>query len=144
MKIAFESDMLMPPVSQAISILTDGAKVCVDDIHYDEAKGIVDIYMKRIELTGFKKSFWGEMRPVYSRTRIKSLLTIRQVEEVDIKVDDRLIADCNSRFTVLFGLKVDNNQLSFGSAEEIEGIILCEIFIKVKKMSIEFSDEVKK
>jgi hypothetical protein len=44
MKIAIESDLVIPPVSKAISILTDRAKVCVKDIHYDETKGIVDIY----------------------------------------------------------------------------------------------------
>jgi hypothetical protein len=144
MKIAFESDLLVPPVSKAISILTDGAKVCVDDIHYDEAKGIVNIYMQRIELTGFKKSFLGEMQPVYSQTMIKSLLTIRQVEEVDIKVDDILIAECNSCFRVFFGLKMDKNELYLGSLEETQGKILCQISIKVKEMSIELGDEVKK
>jgi len=144
MKIAFESDLLMPPVSKAISILTDGAKVCVHDIHYDEAKGIVDIYMQRKELTGFKKSFLGEMQPVYSQTTIKSLLTIRQVEEMSIQIDDKLEDDCDSCFTVFFGVKVDDNQLYLGSAEETQGNLLCQIFIKVNEMNIEYGDEVKK
>ena len=144
MKIAIESDLVIPPVSKAISILTDRAKVCVKDIHYDETKGIVDIYMQRKKLIGFKKSFLGEMQPVYSQTMIKSLLTIKQVEEMNIKVDDRLVADCNSCFTVLFGLKMDDNQLHLGSVEEIQGNTLCQIYIKVKGISIEYSDEVTK
>jgi hypothetical protein len=141
MKIAFESGLLIPSISKAISILTDRAKVCLDNIHYDEAKGIVDIYLQRKELKGFKKLFLGEMQPVYSQIMIKSLLTIKQVEEMNIKVDDRLVADCNSCFTLLFGLKMDDKQLYLGSVEEIQGNIFCQIIIKVKEISIEFSDE---
>ena len=109
MKITFESDLSFPTVSKTIAILTDRAKKCVNDIHYDEAKGIVYIYMQRKELTGFKKSFLGEMQPVYSQTMINSLLTIRQVEKMNIKADDRLVTDCNSCFSIMFGLKVDDN-----------------------------------
>ena len=144
MKLAFESDLLMPSISQTLSLLTDKAKICVDDIHYDEANGIVDISMQRKELTGFKKTFLGGTQPVYSQTMIQSLLTIRQVQEMNIKVDDRLVTDCNSCFTVLFGLKVDDDELYLGSVEEIQGNILCQIFIKVKSMNVEYRDEVKK
>lgn len=144
MKIAFESGCWMPQVAKAFSVLTDGAKVCIDDIHYEEAKETVNIYMQRKELTGFKKPLLGEMQPVYSQTMIKSLLTIRQVEEMSIKVDDRLVVECNSCFTVLFGLKVDDNHLYLGSAEETQGNILCQVYIRVKELSIEFRDEVKK
>ena len=71
---------------------------------------------------------------------IESLLTIRQVEEMDLKVDERLVANCNSCFTILFGVKVEDKQLYLGSVEEIQGDILCQIFIKVRQMNIEFSD----
>ncbi len=125
-------------------MLTDGAKICIDDIHYDEAKGVVEIQMQRKELTGFKKSLLGGMRPVYGQTRVKSILTIRQVEEIEIKVDDRLAVECSSCFTLLFGLKVDGNRLYLGSAEESRGIPLCQIFIEVKVLSIELGDEEKK
>ena len=141
MKFVFESNVFMSTVSRTISILTESANVCVNDIHYDKANGIVEIYMLRKELTGFKKSFLRETQPVYSQTMIKSLLTIRQVEAIKIKVDDRLITNCNSCFTILFGLKMDNNQLYLGSVEEIRGIILCQIFIKIRDVYIEFSDE---
>lgn len=73
---------------------------------------------------------------------IKSLLKIRHVEEMKLEIDDRLATDCNSCFTVMFGLKVDDNRLYFGSVEEIQGNILCEIIIRVKKISIEFCDEI--
>jgi hypothetical protein len=100
--------------------------------------------MQRKEITAFKTSFWGDVKPVYGQDMVKSLLTIRHVVDVNIHVDDRLIADCNSSFTVLFGLKVDQNRLYLGSVEEVQGKILCQIIIKVKEISIEYSDEVVK
>jgi hypothetical protein len=138
--MAFEFDLSIPTVSEIISILTDRAKVCIDDIHYNEATGIVDIYLQRKELTGFQNVFLREKQPKYSDNVIKSLLIIRQVEDMNIKVDPRLKANCNSCFTVLFGLKVDDNQLYLGSAEEIQGKILCQILIKVRGMNIEICD----
>ncbi len=142
MKLTFELDMMIPPVAKAISILTDRARVCVHDIHYDQANGIVDIPMQRRELKGFKKSFSGEMQLVYGQTMIQSVLTIRQVEEMKLEVDERLVTDCHSCFTILFGLKIDDNRLYLGSAEEIQGNTLCQIFIQVKEISIEYRDQV--
>ena len=42
MKIAFESNELFPPLTEALSILTDKAEIRFDDIHYDEAEGTDD------------------------------------------------------------------------------------------------------
>jgi hypothetical protein len=143
MNIAFESDLFLPSISKTISILTDRANICLDDIHYDETNGIVEIIMQRKELTGFKKPFFSEMQPVYSQKMIQSLLTIKQVVEMKIKVDDKLVDDCKSCFTVLFGLRMNENELYIGSAEETQGKVLCQLFIKVKWISIEFGDYVK-
>ena len=60
MKMGFESDLLLPSISKVLSILTDRAKVCVEDIQYDKPIGIVEVPMQRRELTGFKKSLLGE------------------------------------------------------------------------------------
>lgn len=141
MKIAFESGLLIPPVSTAIAVLTDHAVVRVDDIHYDDAKGMVEISLQRREITGFKQVIWEETQPVYGKALIKSLLIICQVEEMTIEVDERLVAERNSCFTALFGLKMDEHQLYLGSAEEASGKTLCQVFIKVKGISIELRDE---
>ena len=141
MKITFESEKSLPAFCKLISVLTDQAKVCVDDIHHDKVRGIVSIYMQRQDIVDFKKSFLGEMRPFYGQSMIKSLLTIKNVKEMNVEVDNQLITDCNSCFTVLFGLKVDDNRLYLGSAEEASGKILCQITIKVKELSIEFGDD---
>ncbi len=41
MKIAFESTMMLPYFSEALSSLMGGARICLDNIHYDEVNGIV-------------------------------------------------------------------------------------------------------
>jgi hypothetical protein len=143
MKITFESEKSLPTFNKVISVLTDKAKICVDDIHHDEVRGIVNIAMQRKDIVDFKKSFLGEMRPIYGHRMNKSLLTIKNVKEMKVVVADQLITDCNSCFTVLFGLKVDDNRLYLGSAEEEQGNLLCEISIEVKELSIEFGDDVK-
>jgi hypothetical protein len=143
MKITFKSEKSLPTFNKVISVLTDKAKICVDDIYYDKVKGIVNVYMQRKEIVDFKKSLLGEMRPVYGQSIIKSLLTIKNVKEMNVEVADRLITDLNSCFTVLFGLKVDDNQLYLDSAEEEKGNILCQISIEVKGLNIEFDDDVK-
>jgi hypothetical protein len=144
MKIVFESSNMMPSISKAISILTNGARISLDNIHYVASDGEVEILMQRKELTGFKKSFMGVTEPIYTQTLIDTVLTIREVVEMNIKVDERLVTECNSRFTLLFGLNINNNELYLGSVEEAQGKILCEVFIKVKGISIECVDRVKK
>jgi hypothetical protein len=142
MKLIFEADMLVPQITNALSILTDRTKVCIDDIHYEKVERTVRIELLRKPITGFKKSLLGEMQPVYGEIMINSYLMIKQVEEMDIEVDDRLISECDSCFTLLFGLKVDDNHLYLGSVEEAQGKSLCQIFIKVRQISIELSDQV--
>ena len=145
-KISFESDMVMPTISKAILTLTDSATVCLDDIHYDEVQRIVEIYLQRREITEFKSPywFWGGEKKVYGETRIKSLLIIRQVEGVDFDIDDRLVTEFNSCFTLMFGVHMDINEVYLGSLEESRGKLLCEIHIKVKKLDIEYTEAVAK
>ena len=59
---------------------------------------------------------------------------------MDMQVDDVLVTKCNSRFTVMVGLHVKDNELYLGSVEEDQGKTLCHIFIKVKQINIEFFD----
>ena len=140
MKLIFESSLMTPSISETFSILTSAAKICVDDIHYDKKEGIVEIPMKRKELIGFKKIFLLGTQPVYSKTKIDALLTIRDVVDLDMQVDNLLITECHSCFTVLLGLHVKGNELYLGSVEEDRGKTLCHIFIKVKRINIECVD----
>ena len=141
MKIALESTVIMTTFFDTLSFLMNKARVCIDNIHYDEVNGIVKILMKRYELTGFKKPFLGVPRPIYGQTMIDTLLTIRQVINMSIEADDALITDFNSCFTVLFGLHVVDGEFHLSSGEESEGRQLCRVIIKVKEINIECIDE---
>ncbi len=105
MNIAFESNLLVPPIAEAISLLTDKAQICVDDIRYDKEKATVKIVLNKREITGFKKSLFGITQPLYGSDVTKSILTIKQVEDVIINVDEILRKELHSRFTALFGLR---------------------------------------
>jgi hypothetical protein len=144
MEIAIESDVLIPSVFEALSVLMNRARVCIDNMHYDPENGVVKILMQRYELTGYKKSVLGVEQPIYGKTRIDTLLTINQVVDMKLKVDDVLVTDCNSCFTILFGLHVDGNEFYLGSAEEDEGRTLCQVFITVTGINIELTDRVQK
>jgi hypothetical protein len=141
MNLTFESNLLVPPISEAISLLTNYALIYLDDIQYDKEKATVKIILVRREITGFKKSLLGNIQPLYGYDVTKSILTIKQVEDVIINVDEILRTELHSRFTALFGLKLGNTELYLCSAEENQGNLLCEIFIKVKGINIEIKDE---
>lgn len=140
MKISFESDIEMPYIERAFYILTEGCRVHLDDVHYDEAQGIVEIYLQRKEIKEYKRSFWlwGGVRRVYGRGRVKLLLRIKQVEEVVSQVEDSLIAELNSTFTVYFGVTLSKNEIWIESSEESRGKNLCRIIVRVKKLDIEY------
>jgi hypothetical protein len=143
MKISFESEIVMPYISRAILSLTDCSTVNLDDVHYDETLKIVEIYLQRREIKRFFW-LWGRVERVFGQDKVKSLLRIKQVESVDIDVDDRLVIEHDSTFTVFVGVQMNSNEVYLGSLEESRGKILCKISIKVKKLDIEYSEAVVK
>ena len=145
MRIAFESTVIFTPVVESLAILTNMAEICVDDIRYDAANGIVEIPMKRREtIEQNRRGFSEWLRPArrISQTWTYSVLTIRQVIAMKMDVDDILVTECNSRFSAMMGLKVENDKLYLGSLEEVRGKTLCDIHITVKGINIELVDRV--
>ena len=144
MKISFESDIEMPYIERAFYILTEGCRVHLDDIHYDESQGIVEIYLQRKEIKEYRRSFWfwGGVRRVYGHDKVKLLVRIKQVKEVDSQVEDSLITELKSTFTVYFGVTLSKNEVWIESREESRGKNLCRIIVRVKKVDIEYVDPV--
>ncbi len=145
MKIIFESSGKIEPVANSLTILTNMAEICVNDIRHYTASGIVEIPMKRREtIEQNRKGFLGWSLPPKNigYTWIDSVLTIRQVIAMKMDVDDILVTECNSRFSVMMGLKMKNDELYIGSLEEASGKTLCNIFITVKGIDLEFADRV--
>ncbi len=142
MKITCETNFYDPLIFKIFIILTARATVCVDDIHYDLEKGIVNILMRRKEITGFKQTIFGNLHPIYGSNVVRPLLTIKQVEMMKLEVDDLLVSDCNSCFRPIWGLsRLTENLLYIGSLEESQGKTLAEIEIKFRNISIGYSDE---
>ena len=140
-KISDDLDRVSGPFSR----LTNMAEVCVDNIRYDEANGIVEIPIKRKEtIKQVRKGFLGWWRQPYTfgQNWITSVLTIRQVVSMRMEVDDILVKECNSCFTVMLGLKIEPGELYLGSLEEASGKTLCNIFITVNGINIELTDQV--
>lgn len=135
----FKSPVALPYICSAFAAATAGARVHLNDIRYATEAGIVQIRMKQRELIGSRKSFWG--RPIYhGQNWVNAVLTIRQVVTMKMEVDDLLVTKCNSCFTIMMGLKIDNNEMYLGSIEEARGKILCQVFITVREIDLEFVD----
>jgi hypothetical protein len=120
-----------------------------DEIRYDAANGIVEIPMKRREVIERNKKgcLLGWTRPTYhifGQNWIDAVLTIRQVTAMEMEVDDLLVKECNSRFTVMIGVKIENDRMYLHSLEEVSGKTLCQIVITVKGINIELTDRVQK
>jgi hypothetical protein len=141
MRIVFESTVMIPEIHEAFAVSTTGAVICINDIRYDASEGVVEIRMKQRDIIEPKKAFWG--RPIYhGQTWVDAVLTIRHVVAMKKDVDDILVSECNSCFTVMMGMKIDKNEIYLGSLEEVRGKTLCELFIKVNEFNIEFVDSV--
>jgi hypothetical protein len=121
------------------------AEVCVKDIRYDDAEGVVEIPMMRREaIKQNRKGCLGWWKPPYKvgQKQISSALIIRQVTAMRIKVDDILVKEDNSCFTIMMGVQIQPNEISLGSLEEVRGKTLCEIFITVEEIDIELNDRI--
>jgi hypothetical protein len=146
MKILFEASENFAPIANAFAILTDMAEICVDDIQYDLAEGIVQIPLKRRRLIQQEKRrhfSLHSMRPSYDwdQTYIKAQLTIRQVKKLNKEIDPILMTECDSLFSVKMGLSIKQGTLYLGSLEETRGKTLCEIYIEVESIDLELSDQ---
>lgn len=140
MRFVFESSTVMPHISEMLSVLVGGARIHIDNIQYNESQRKVEILMERKELIGFKKSFLGMMQPIYSQNVLKTLLIVNDTIGMNIEMDDRLVAKLDSTFTVLLGVKLNENELYLSSVEESQGKIFCQVSIKMERLNIECID----
>lgn len=144
MKITFEAPKIFSPISRTLLFLTEGAKICVNDIQYDEVNCTVKIPMKRRELIEQNRKGclfeWFHQPYTFGQNWIDSVLIIQQVIMMKMDIDDILITECGSCFTVMMGLKIEKDEMYLGSLEESSGKTLCHIFIKIKGINLEFVD----
>lgn len=141
MKLIFESDKAIIYISEALSSLTNGVEICINDIQYKETENKIEILMKRKEVLEYKETLFGRTYPVFGEETISTLMIIRDVTLLNIEVDELLVSELNSCFTVMEGMQINGNEIYIGSLEESQGRTLCQIFISVDKFDIEFIDK---
>ena len=152
MKIICKSPEVLAPIANLFAHYTSGAEICVNDIRYDAANGVVEIPMKRKERIERKREKNGRLLDllstyflspyVYGTSWFDSVLTIRKVEAMKMDVDDILMNECNSCFRVMMGVKIEKHVIYLGSLEEASGKTLCQIYITVNGLNIELADRI--
>ncbi len=133
MKINIYSQILLPGVLNDIALLTDGARININNIHYDKDKNMVSILLKRKKIVGFKKK-----KPIYSTSEwMNCSVFIREIKTYEINYDPEINL---SELNILMGISIDPDEIYISSAEEIHGKNLLEIKMKINIIDIELSD----
>ncbi len=141
MKIHFKSTLLVQTIAQTISFLTDHSLVNVNDgIQYDQSAGILVIFMQRLEFLGYRKSRFFKWRPLFSKNRILSTLTIQNVEEVIIEKSNDLLSYHGPIIELLFGAMVEDNLINLSAPETTRGTPW-HISIRVKELDLLLEDQ---
>lgn len=140
MKIYFKSVFLIPTLAQAISVLTDHSLINVnEDIQYNKENEILVIFMRRLELQGYKKTRLFGRRPFFGKNRILSSLTIQNVEEVNIQKDNQLLSYHGPIIELLFGVMVENNLIYLSASDTTRGTPW-SISIRVRELDLLLED----
>lgn len=144
MKILIESSFVLTyPITEMFSILTSNAVINIKDINHDIERKIVKVYLKRKEIIRRdRRSLFDFWKPIYDYGPkwIDSVLTIRHVSEIKMLIDEKLINECDSRFTLMMGIGFGKNFIELNSIEETRGITLCQIKIFVTEYDLELGD----
>jgi hypothetical protein len=127
-------------VLKEILVITDSARLFFREIKYDEAKRIIFLPIQRFGVIGKRRFFGSRMPYKYDRnTRIRTLVTIRNVEECKIQnnVDDLT----KSEIIIMFGIGVRGRNIFLSSLEEYRGVKRYSMILKVSEVDIELNDQ---
>jgi hypothetical protein len=123
-----------------ISILTDQAKLLFRNIQYDEVKGLIVLPVERFKVLTKRRIFSVFITRKYEKNAItQSTITIRNIIKCDVEnnIDDPKV----TYVTLLFGIKIRNNDIIVCSLEEDRGKTLYSIELKISELDIEISDQ---
>ena len=120
-------------------ILTDKAKIILEEVKYSEEEKILHLRIKRRNILGFRKTIFNVMKPIIGDNRIiNSALIIKKIKNYEI------IDRCKNRIsevTILFGVNIDENNIYISSAEEEMGSVFFQLKVEVQEIEIELNDE---
>jgi hypothetical protein len=139
MRVITDLAIICEKQSELVASLTDGAKLRVNQIHYDDNEKVLTLPIRRIIAANAK----GRPRTIASgiandRSKLnESRIVIRKIQSYS---QSNLCGNNVSEITILFGVKVDENEIYISSAEELSGELMFELLIKVSEVDIEISD----
>lgn len=122
MKIIVESEYNLLYLPKEISHLTNGSIIKIENIKYMKEKKQVCMILKRKNHN--KKDSW-----------VNSEIIIKKVIDFKLK-ENRIIQE----FIVLFGIRVELNEIYLASVEESKGVHLVEVLIKTESIDITLKD----
>lgn len=125
-----------PEIASQLALLTDSAELVPSEIYFDEEDRQITIPMMRKEHVR-KRSVLGlhESHRTVSPKAVESVLIVRDVLQCIPK--DRFSLQ---RITLLFGVRLKENEVYLCSAEESGGISAFELQIKTGSCDIELRD----
>ena len=123
---------------ELLSLFLNYASVDINEIVYDQQAKRVAIPVSRKEVD-FKVTLFGK-RPTYRKDARKAILQINHVEEFRVHVEKELADDFNGIFTVLFGVKIDKNNIYLCTGEEIHGRTVVKLETRVSSLAVRIID----
>jgi hypothetical protein len=127
-------------ILEAIAAITDSATLKLREVVFDEERSSLSLPIERMPARK-KKRFPGflKARKHDKVQRVKSLITINNV--TDCKIEEGCLDANLSTVLLMFGLKVEEDEVYLCSLEEDEGETCYSIEAKISSIDIEIRDE---
>ncbi len=137
-RIEFKGEHFTQNLFRELEILTDKAKIRIDEVRYEKDKEWVIVPMDRLELEG-GRGILRDYKYDSGGKRARCELVIYHATKCAI--ENRFEkSGVPARATVLFGIKVDKGTVYIGSAEELSGSTCYSVEVSVKELDIELYD----
>ncbi len=139
MRLLFKSNIYIKEICRCFEYLTNNAALKPSDILYNEEKREVIFSFERYKIEKFKKRFFCFYEiPLYDKnSKISSTIIIKSIERCDII---NLTKEKVSEIKILFGVKIDKEEIYFCSVEEEKGKNLFEMKLNINDYDIELKD----
>ncbi|MEE8547666.1 MAG: hypothetical protein V3S63_06110 [bacterium] len=137
-RIEFKGEHFTQNLFRELKILTNKARIRIDEVVYEKDKELVVVPLDRLELeTG--RGIIRDHKYNSDGKRSRCELVIYHV--TGCAIENRFEKPGDPAWaTVLFGMKVEKGTVYIGSAEELSGSTCYSIEVSVKELEIELYD----
>jgi hypothetical protein len=140
MYIRLKGNLIPESVVTAVGKILDRAVLSYRHVAWDQSQRSIVFSIERYNI-GAERKFLDKVLPskLNSPDRVSALVRINNV--IACKLENRLNDSNFTRITLLFGLKIENTEFYFSSAEEINGRPVFELTANVSEVDLEITDE---